>query len=259
MAARLLELSFLPALGADGLLEPLGYLRVYEAGTTTLADIWTTSALNVAQTNPLRANAAGVFSPIWYDDAASIRVQALDSSQTLIPGRDFDNWNVANAGVDADDITGLDDTHITDALGFSPVNKAGDTLTGALTNLKLGTAAPLAMDGTEAGFRSPPARTIDASETLVLNDAGKALLHTSGSAHAWTIPQQSDVAWPDNAVIEFSNIGAGVVTWTRGTNVALRLAGSSTDGNKSVAQWGAGTLRRIAANSWIITGSAGVT
>jgi hypothetical protein len=260
MAATIFAPATLPALGADGTLEPLGYWRFYEAGGTTLADVFTTEDLDVELTNPVRANSAGVFAPIWLDGSVSYRVQALDSSGNLITGRDFDPYNVADDGlVDADDIDNLEASHITTALGYTPVNRAGDTMSGALTAAKLATAAPATMDGTEAGFRSPPARTVDANETLVLNDAGKALLHTSGTAHAWTIPQQSDVAWPENAEIRFSNTGAGVVTLTRGTNVALRIAGSATDGNKAAAQWGAGTLRRIAANSWLITGAAGVT
>lgn len=101
-----------------------------------------------------------------------------------------------------------------------------------------------------------PSRVINASETLVRSDAGKTLRHSSASAHAWTIPPGVDVSIPNDSVIKGENEGAGIVTITRGSGVALnRLTGSAfTNADVAVAQGGYFEMRKISANSWNIKG-----
>ena len=106
----------------------------------------------------------------------------------------------------------------------------------------------------EPGFRGAPGNTQDTNYTLVLSDAGKTILHTSGSAHAWTIPPNSSVAFPTGTVVVMLNSGSGAVTITRGSGVALRAAGDSTDENKTLSQHGVATLIKAATDSWYVSG-----
>lgn len=105
------------------------------------------------------------------------------------------------------------------------------------------------------GYLGAPLNTQDATYTLVMSDAGKTIYHTSSSAHAWTIPPNSSVAFPLGTTIALLNIGSGAVTITRGSGVALREAGDSTDANKTLAQWGQCILFKYATDSWIASGN----
>lgn len=120
------------------------------------------------------------------------------------------------------------------------------------------TATPTSLNSDSIGYRAAPFNTQDATYTLVLLDSGKTVAHSSGSAHAWTIPPNSSVAFPIGTVILVYNSGAGAVTLTRGSGVALRFAGSSTDANFTLAQWGMGSLTKVGTDSWVVNG-AGVT
>jgi hypothetical protein len=119
-------------------------------------------------------------------------------------------------------------------------------------------AATVAPTERSLGYRGAPQGTQDGTYTLVATDSGTTVKHTSSSAHTWTIPPQSSVAWPNGTTIVLLNIGTGVVTVARGAGVSLRIAGSSTDSNKSLAQYGLATLYKAADDSWIISGG-GVT
>ena len=120
------------------------------------------------------------------------------------------------------------------------------------------TSTPTTIATDSIGYRGAPFNTKDVNYTLVLVDAGKTIAHSSGSAHAWTIPPNSTVALPIGTVILVYNSGAGAVTLTRGVGVSLRFAGSSTDANFTLAQWGMGSLTKVGSDSWVVNG-AGIT
>jgi hypothetical protein len=105
------------------------------------------------------------------------------------------------------------------------------------------------------GFRGAPTNTQDATYTLVLTDAGKTILHTSASTHTWTIPPNSSAALPIGSVIVLANTGSGAVTIARGAGVALRVSGSATDANKTLAQHGIASIIKLGTDSWYISGS----
>jgi hypothetical protein len=109
-----------------------------------------------------------------------------------------------------------------------------------------------------AGFRGAPVETQDVAYSFTLPDAGQTIRHTSGSAHAWTIEPDATTNFPIGTTIVVRNIGTGAVTITRGSGVVLRIGGTSTDSNKTLAQWGLATLLKEAADTWVISG-AGVT
>jgi hypothetical protein len=119
-------------------------------------------------------------------------------------------------------------------------------------------SSPTALTAESIGFRGVPVNTQDATYTAVLGDSGRCILHTSASAHTWTIPPNASVAYPAGTVIVVANIGSGAVTIARGSGVALRIGGSATDGNKTLAQHGIASLLKLDTNSWYISGT-GVT
>ena len=57
------------------------------------------------------------------------------------------------------------------------------------------------------------------------------------------------------STIVLRNIGSGTVTLARGSGVALRSAGSTTDANKSLAQWAFATIVMEANDAWVISGT----
>lgn len=59
-------------------------LYVYEAGTSTLATVYTTSALSTPLSNPVVADSAGLLSPIWADDAEAFDVHLKTSADVSV-------------------------------------------------------------------------------------------------------------------------------------------------------------------------------
>jgi hypothetical protein len=130
---------------------------------------------------------------------------------------------------------------------------AGATLSGTV-DYRL-TATPTTINSDSIGYRGAPLNTQDATYTLVLVDSGKTVLHTSASTHTWTIPPNSSVAYPTGTVIVVANIGSGAVTIARGSGVSLRIGGSATNGDKTLAQHGIASLLKLDTNSWYISGT----
>ena len=252
MARRLLT-PFLRAIGADGLAMSGAKIYFYLTGTTTLTDSYQASSGGSAHANPVVADSGGLFASIYINDAIQTRAVLKNSAGTTI--LDIDPVNPAIA-VAADSIT---DTELATGaaaanLGYTPANVAGDTFTGAVKM----SGTPTSLGTTDLGFRGVPMTTHDATYTFVIDDAGKGALHTSGSAHTWTIPPVGTVAYPVGSTIVLVNTGAGAVTIARGAGVALRIAGASTDGSKTLAQYGIATLFMPVADTWYISG-AGVS
>jgi hypothetical protein len=252
MARRLLT-PFLRAIGADGLAMSGAKIYFYLTGTTTLTDSYQASSGGSAHANPVVADSGGLFASIYINDAIQTRAVLKNSAGTTI--LDIDPVNPAIA-IAADSIT---DTELASGaavanLGYTPANVAGDTFTGAVKM----SGTPTSLATTDLGFRGVPLTTHDATYTFVIDDAGKGALHTSGSAHTWTIPPVSSVAYPAGSTIVLVNTGAGAVTIARGAGVALRIAGASTDGSKTLAQYGVATIFLPVADYWTISG-AGVS
>ena len=139
-------------------------------------------------------------------------------------------------------------TGVAGALGFTPLNKAGDTATNLLI-------ANTALASTSAGYLGAPVNEQDANYTFALSDAGKMVRANSASGIAWTIPPNSAVAFPLGTAIVVRNLGAGTVTIMRGSGVTQLLAGGSTSKDVSLAQYGLATLIQESANAWVCSGS----
>lgn len=137
------------------------------------------------------------------------------------------------------------------SFGVGSASKVTFYGTGEIVPADAGATQTLAL-----GYRGSPVNTQDGDYTLVLTDNGKMVRHTSGSAHAHTIPPVASVAFPvGNTMVRFRNTGAGAVTITRGAGVTLRIAGLSTDQDVTLAQWGDAVATMEASNTWVISGT----
>jgi hypothetical protein len=90
----------------------------------------------------------------------------------------------------------------------------------------------------------------------VLADSGKHIFHPSAdtTARTYTIPANSSVSYPLGTAVTFVNQnGAGVITIGI-TSDTLRLAGSGTTGNRTLAANGVATAIKLTTTEWIISG-----
>lgn len=135
-------------------------------------------------------------------------------------------------------------------LGYTPLNRAGDTLTG---DVRLNYTATTLYDNS-VGYRGVPIDLQDANYTFVMHDSGRCKRHTSGTPHSYTVPPNADVPYPLGTILILRNIGAGAVSVLQGAGVELRLPGLASSGNKTLNQWGFCTLVKEDTNKWVIQG-----
>ena len=250
MTGTLLTEPVIRAVNAVGVPISGAQLQFYTTTTTTPTPVYTSSTLGTPLSNPVVSDSGGLFVPIYLDPAVVYRVQLKDGGGVLI--RDIDPLNAiftpgANTLTNAMLQAGVAVANI----GYTPVNKAGDTA----TNLALAFTTPAA---TSAGYLGAPVNNQNVNYTFALGDAGGMVRANSAGAIAWTIPPNASVAYPVGTCIVVRNVGAGVVTLTRGAAVTQLLAGSGTSKDVALAQWGLATLIQEGVNNWTING-AGVS
>lgn len=100
MAADLFYLPFRPVIDANGLPVAGAKLYFYATGTTTPQAIYSTSALSTQLTNPVEANAAGVFPNIYLNDALDYRLVIKDAAGATL--YDLDPYIAGVAGEKGD-------------------------------------------------------------------------------------------------------------------------------------------------------------
>lgn len=129
----------------------------------------------------------------------------------------------------------------------------------------LDTAGPTSI--LSAGFRGAPLgnsnAAITADYTLVLADAGKTILHNSGSTHTVTIPANASVAYPIGTTTIIDNAGGnsgapGALTIAITSDTLYRGDGVSGTGSRTLAANGVAAIRKVTSTAWVITGS-GIT
>ena len=89
-----------------------------------------------------------------------------------------------------------------------------------------------------------------AGRTLVAGDHLNYLRSTSATAVTFTVPPQSSVAWVDNAEVVFEQAGAGQITIAAGSGVTI----NSSETLKSGQQYAVIGLKRVASDTWTLTG-----
>jgi hypothetical protein len=108
----------------------------------------------------------------------------------------------------------------------------------------------------QAGFRNLPINSQSAAYTLVLADAGQAILHPSTDANArtFTIPANGTVAYDLGTVLTFINMTTQVVSIAITTDT-MYLAGVGTTGTRSLAIYGVATAVKMTSTTWLISGT----
>jgi hypothetical protein len=96
-----------------------------------------------------------------------------------------------------------------------------------------------------------PANVQSTSYTLALTDVGLSIDTIAGV----TFPPNSSVAFAIGDTITITNTSGSSITITQGSGVTLRMSGTALTGNRTLAQYGLCTARKIATDVWIITGS----
>jgi len=260
MTGSLLAAPVYRAVDDNGLPLSGALLQFYETGTTTPTNVYTSSALTTPLSNPVVADSGGLFAPIYLDPTVTYRCQLLTSAGSLIEDIDPLSLNVTEATqaqVNAGEVTGVYVspaklgawTGVAGALGYTPLNKAGDTA----SNLRLNSADT--PDVFSAGYLGLPVGEEDVSYSLASNNCGEMIRAGSATGIAYTIPPVASVAWPVGTAIVFRNVGAGVVTLTPGAGVTFLKAGSGTpSATIALAQWGLCTAIMETANNWVFSG-----
>ena len=125
-----------------------------------------------------------------------------------------------------------------------------------LSNVGIGTTNPTSalevagvIKDSNGNVRAIPNIGITTSYTLTINDIGELINITVGGV---TVPQ--NVFSAGNAVSIYNN-SALSQTITQGTGVTLRLAGTATTGNRTLAQRGVTTVMCVASNEFVISGA----
>lgn len=88
MAAELITLPFRPVINTRGVLEPGALLDVFQSGTTTRVSVFADADLSAPLTNPVVADAAGVFPTVYFDNSAAVRVRVRQANGSVLGDAD---------------------------------------------------------------------------------------------------------------------------------------------------------------------------
>jgi hypothetical protein len=259
MTGTLMPCASWRAISSTGVPIAGALLQFYVSGTTTPTPVYSSSGLGTALSNPVVADSGGLFAAIYLDPTVTYRMQLQTAGGAVL--QDIDPINIApeaatsgqvNAGaltnVYVSPATLSTWSGVAAALGYTPANKAGDTLTNSLL-------AFTALATNSSGYLGLPVNEQDAAYTTVLADAGRMVRGNSAGAMAYTVPPVGSVAYPVGTVITFRNVGAGTITLTPGTGVGFTKAGATaTAASIALAQGGLCTAIMEASNAWVFSG-----
>lgn len=89
------------------------------------------------------------------------------------------------------------------------------------------------------------------ARTASLDDTSEYVRFTNAGATNYTIPPNSSVPIPINAVIEFEQAGAGVVTVVPGAGVTILSRGADLI---LAGQYAVAAIRKVGTDTWVLTG-----
>lgn len=90
--------------------------------------------------------------------------------------------------------------------------------------------------------------------TTVAADAGKHVMHASGSTDAYLIAANASVAYPVGTMITFVNLDADTITLDTDSTDTLVLAGVGDTAPYDIVQYGLVTALKTTSTSWIVSG-----
>jgi hypothetical protein len=246
MSGAFLPVSVFRAVDQNGAPMAGAMLQFYVTGTTTPANVYTDKTLATPLSNPVVADSGGLFVPIYTDPTVTYRVQLQTSVGAVV--RDIDP--VAGPLILASNsVTSamLQSGAALSNLGYTPVNKAGDTATNLLLNTTL-------VQANSAGFLVTPVNEQDGSYTLLLSDTGKLVRGYITAGAAYTIPPNTFLLGTTILIRNAANSSASI-TVTRGSGVSLYGAGGSTSKDWSLAAGGLCSIIAETTNTWVVAGT----
>jgi hypothetical protein len=114
--------------------------------------------------------------------------------------------------------------------------------------------AGLLAAATAATTYAPIRRTVKADTTTayapILTDENQMVTLSNAGAITVTLPQNSAVAFPIGAEVDFLWLGVGQPTFAQGTGATV----NSTPGLKMRARYSAATAKKISTNGWVVLG-----
>jgi len=143
--------------------------------------------------------------------------------------------NASAAGITAfNNITGYTASGATGTTSTNLVFSASPTFTGTLAAATI--SATGSISDSKGDVRSAPIQSKTAAYVLVATDAGQTISITTGG-----VTVNVSIFSAGDMVSIFNN-SASSQTITQGTSVTLRLTGTATTGNRTLAQYGVATL-----------------
>ena len=127
-----------------------------------------------------------------------------------------------------------------------------DLIAGADVTATGSVSAGTSVSDSIGNLRVVPANSQTGSYTLVATDSGKYISITTGGV---TVPQS---IFTTGQTISIYNNSSSSQTITQGAGTTLRLVGTATTGNRTLAQYGLATILCVGSNAFVITGG-GVT
>lgn len=253
-----------PSLDRDG--NPLSKAKLYfyQKGTTTPQPVYTDSTLGVALSNPVVADGAGRMPQMWADIEAVFDVKWTDANDALL--RTFANIASLTTAV-APDGSGIVADDFRDALGLGTAALEDTGTNGHALPFLDGDndfsghqefSGRVTKDEHNLGYLGLPPSLQNNDYTFALSDVGKRIIHDDGNPYDWTIPLDADVNFILGDGFFLRNTGTGAITIKRTSGVILRIAGSGTDKDCTLASFGAAVLFNDSADHWCIMG-AGVS
>ena len=221
------------------------------SGTGTVTSVgWTGGIVSVATATTTPAfTIAGTSGGVpYFNSGTTWATSAALAANALVTG----------GGAGAAPATVTTGTGVVTALGVNTGSAGAFVVNGgALGTPSSGTLSSTTVDGTNAvGYLNIPINSQSAAYTLVLADAGKAILHPSTDANArtFTIPANGSVAYAIGTAITFINMTSQVVTIAITTDT-MYLSSAGTTGSRSLAQYGSATAIKMTSTTWLISGS----
>jgi len=238
-----------------------GKVFTYAAGTTTPLETYTDASGATPNTNPVILDSRGECN-LWFSNATSYKVvlkSATDALQWTVDNiatyGSLASQNSNNVAITGGTITGVDLTVnvIGDVSGNAGTVTNGvylnatqtvtnKTLTGLATtstiNDSLGTPYTI-------GYRSVPQSL---NTTAAASDVGKHLFVIATT----TVPSGVFSAGNEFLIV---NGSASAITITQGAGTTLRLGGTATTGNRTLAAYGVASVLCVGTETFYVTGN----
>lgn len=108
----------------------------------------------------------------------------------------------------------------------------------------------------EVGWRRVPLTTQNTAYAFVQQDRGKGIQKTDATARSYTL--NTSIFGVGDEITVVNNNATSNITIVQGTSVTLRLTGTATTGNRTVAPWGRARIYSLGGGVFLVDGP-GVT